>query len=51
LHFQHRLALGEALAHIAYLRARDEVERIADDDGSFRYVKKSRRTAAEPVPE
>ncbi|MDQ3964423.1 MAG: MBL fold metallo-hydrolase [Actinomycetota bacterium] len=48
LNFQKRLALGEALAHIAYLRKRGEVERIVGDDGAFRYLKK-RRTPPEPV--
>lgn len=42
LNFQKRLALGEALAHLAYLRKHGEVERIKDDS-AFRYVKKSRR--------
>lgn len=50
LNFQKRLALGEALAHIAYLRKRGEVERIVGDDGTFRYLKK-RRSAPEPVEE
>ena len=50
LNFQKRLALGEALAHIAYLRKRGEVERIVGDDGTFRYIKKKRR-APEPVEE
>ncbi|HEV3473316.1 MAG TPA: MBL fold metallo-hydrolase [Actinomycetota bacterium] len=50
LNFQKRLALGEALAHIAYLRKRGEVERIKSEDGAFRYVKK-KRSAPEPVEE
>ena len=50
LNFQKRLALGEALAHIAYLRKRGEVERITGEDGTFRYLKK-RRGAPEPVEE
>ena len=50
LHFQKRLALGEALAHIAYLRKRGEVERIVGDDRTFRYLKK-KRPAPEPVDE
>lgn len=41
--FQRRLALGEALAHLAYLRVREEVERIEADDGTFLYRKVSRR--------
>jgi glyoxylase-like metal-dependent hydrolase (beta-lactamase superfamily II) len=43
LHFERRLALGEALAHLAYLRRRDEVERIEAGDGTFLYKKVSRR--------
>lgn len=43
LNFQKRLALGEALAHLAYLRRRGEIERIASDDGTYRY-KKLRRS-------
>ncbi|HEU4480789.1 MAG TPA: MBL fold metallo-hydrolase [Actinomycetota bacterium] len=50
LHFQRRLALGEALAHIRYLQARGEVERVADEDGAVRFRKVSRRPVAE-VPE
>jgi glyoxylase-like metal-dependent hydrolase (beta-lactamase superfamily II) len=42
LHFERRLALGEALAHLAYLRKRGEVERIARDDGTFVYKKAGR---------
>lgn len=42
LHFQRRLALGEALSHLAYLRARGEVERIQRDDGRFVYRKTGR---------
>lgn len=47
LHFERRLALGEALAHLAYLRRRGEVERLEGDDGTFRYRKTRRRRAAE----
>lgn len=47
LHFERRLALGEALAHLAYLRRRDEVERIETEDGTFLYKKVSRRRVAE----
>jgi glyoxylase-like metal-dependent hydrolase (beta-lactamase superfamily II) len=43
LNFQRRLALGEALAHIHYLRLRGEVERYTADDGTILY-KKTRRT-------
>lgn len=32
LNFEHRLALGEALAHLAYLRRRGEIERVEDGD-------------------
>lgn len=41
LHFERRLALGEALAHLAYLRKRGEVERIEAEDGTFLYKKVS----------
>ena len=47
LHFERRLALGEALAHLAYLRKRGEVERVESDDGTFLYKKVSRRRAVE----
>ncbi len=39
LHFQRRLALGEALAHLAYLVRRGEVERLRSDDGTYLYKK------------
>lgn len=42
LNFDRRLALGEALAHLAYLRRRGEVERL-ETDGTFRYRKSGRR--------
>lgn len=42
LHFQRRLALGEALAHLAYLRKRGEIERIRNDDGTYVYKKLKR---------
>jgi glyoxylase-like metal-dependent hydrolase (beta-lactamase superfamily II) len=42
LNFERRLALGEALAHLAYLRERGEIERIKGDDGHFRYRKLQR---------
>lgn len=38
LNFDRRLALGEALAHLVYLRRRGEIERI-EEDGTFRYRK------------
>ena len=46
LNFQKRLALGEALAHIAYLRKRGEVELIKND-GTYRYLKTNRRRSSE----
>lgn len=39
LNFEKRLALGEALAHIAYLKIQGDVEQIQDADGSLRYRK------------
>lgn len=45
LHFERRLALGEALAHIVYLLARGEIERVGGD-GVYRYVK-VRRTRSD----
>lgn len=47
LHFQRRLALGEALAHIHYLRLRGEVERVEAGDGTRLY----RKTKRKPPPE
>jgi glyoxylase-like metal-dependent hydrolase (beta-lactamase superfamily II) len=41
--FQRRLALGEAIAHLIYLRARGEVERVTRDDGTIAYIKVRRR--------
>ncbi|MGH2698014.1 MAG: MBL fold metallo-hydrolase [Actinomycetota bacterium] len=43
LNFQRRLALGEALAHLAHLRRNDEVERTESADKKFLYKKRSRR--------
>lgn len=43
LHFERRLALGEALAHLVYLRHRGEIERVEMDDGTTAY-RKVRRT-------
>lgn len=47
LNFQKRLALGEALAHIAYLRKRGEIERFRSDDGTLLYKKAARRAPQE----
>lgn len=47
LNFQKRLALGEALAHIHYLRIRNEIERIEQPDGTRLYRKVSRRPVRE----
>jgi glyoxylase-like metal-dependent hydrolase (beta-lactamase superfamily II) len=47
LNFERRLALGEALAHIAYLVRRGEVERIERGDGTFLYRKVSRRSGSD----
>ena len=47
LNFQKRLALGEALAHIRYLSRRGELERVRDDEGTWRYRKASRRPVTE----
>jgi glyoxylase-like metal-dependent hydrolase (beta-lactamase superfamily II) len=44
LNFQRRLALGEALAHLAYLVKRGEVEQLGED-GAYRYRKAARREA------
>jgi glyoxylase-like metal-dependent hydrolase (beta-lactamase superfamily II) len=41
LNYHRRLALGEALAHLAYLVKRGEVERLSED-GAYRYRKKPR---------
>ncbi len=46
LHFQHRLALGEALAHLAYLHRRGEIERVEEGD-KFLYQKVKRRRPAD----
>lgn len=43
LNFQKRLALGEALAHLAYLRLNGEVERSTRADGIYIYGKAPRR--------
>ena len=44
LNFERRLALGEALAHLAYLRRSGEIERFESSDGTFLYRKASRRS-------
>jgi glyoxylase-like metal-dependent hydrolase (beta-lactamase superfamily II) len=44
LHFERRLALGEVLAHLAYLRNLGEIERAEREDGTFAYVKVQRRS-------
>lgn len=51
LNFQKRLALGEALAHLAYLRKRGEIERIESPDGTLRYLKAKRRSRMEDEDE
>jgi glyoxylase-like metal-dependent hydrolase (beta-lactamase superfamily II) len=43
--FQRRLAIGEAIAHLVYLRNRGEVEEVARDDGSRAYLKVRRQRA------
>jgi len=50
LHFQKRLAFGEALAHLRYLRIRGEIESFRGDDGVLRY-KKVRRAPPVEVTE
>lgn len=47
LNFERRLALGEALAHLAHLRSAGEIERVERPDGTFAYRKTSRRRAIE----
>ena len=43
LNFEHRLALGEALAHLAYLHRRGEIERVEEGDKLlYRKVKRRR---------
>jgi glyoxylase-like metal-dependent hydrolase (beta-lactamase superfamily II) len=41
--FQRRLAVGEAIAHLVYLRERGEVQEVAREDGSRAYVKVRRQ--------
>lgn len=47
LHFDRRLALGEALAHLVYLRRRGEVERIEVEGGGYAYRKVAKRRPAD----
>ena len=47
LHFQKRMALGEALAHLAYLLKRGEVERVEGEGGIYLYKKVDRRRRSE----
>lgn len=42
LNFQHRLALGEAFAHVVYLLRRGEIERI-EQEGTYLFKKVRRR--------
>jgi glyoxylase-like metal-dependent hydrolase (beta-lactamase superfamily II) len=39
LNFERRMALGEALAHLAYLVESGDIEGVEGDDGTFRYRK------------
>ena len=45
LHFERRLALGEVLAHLAYLEKREEVETVTRDDGTIAFRKVQRRSS------
>lgn len=45
LNFEHRLALGEALAHLAYLHRRGEIERVQEGDRLLYQKVKRRRPA------
>lgn len=47
LNFQRRLALGEALAHLAYLLRRGEIAAEERDDGTFAYRKVRRHRSIE----
>lgn len=47
LNFERRLALGEALAHLAHLRNAGDIERIELQDGTLAYVKAAGRRAVE----
>jgi glyoxylase-like metal-dependent hydrolase (beta-lactamase superfamily II) len=44
--FQRRLAIGEVIAHLVYLRRRGEVDRVTLDDGSHAFIKIRRSHAA-----
>ncbi|MBA2313437.1 MAG: MBL fold metallo-hydrolase [Actinobacteria bacterium] len=46
LNFGRRLALGETLAHLAYLRARGEVARDVSSEGAYVYKKAKRRPSS-----
>lgn len=46
LNFERRLALGEALAHIAYLLRRGEIAAEEREDGTFAYIKVRRQRAS-----
>jgi glyoxylase-like metal-dependent hydrolase (beta-lactamase superfamily II) len=41
--YQRRLAVGEAIAHLVYLRLRGEVDRVTRDDGTYAYSKIRRK--------
>jgi glyoxylase-like metal-dependent hydrolase (beta-lactamase superfamily II) len=47
LNFERRLALGEALAHLRYLVKHEEIVRSEREDGTWVYLKKSRRHRAD----
>jgi glyoxylase-like metal-dependent hydrolase (beta-lactamase superfamily II) len=47
LNFERRLALGEALAHIAYLLRRNEIEAEERPDGTYAYKKVRRRRGSD----
>ena len=47
LNFHRRLALGEALAHLVYLRKRGEIERLERDDGTYVFKKVRRQRPME----
>jgi glyoxylase-like metal-dependent hydrolase (beta-lactamase superfamily II) len=45
--FQRRLAIGEAIAHLVYLRNRGEVQEVAREEGGRAYLKVRRRAEGE----
>jgi hypothetical protein len=47
LNFERRLALGEALAHIAYLLRRGEIEVQDRGEGTYAYRKVRRRRSSD----